>query len=86
MIYEEALAYLENYTWSKTWLDLGRTRELTAKLGEIRRRSLRFVHVGGSNGKGSTCAMICVRSRRAAGIGPACTQRHIYRPSVNAVR
>ena len=56
MTYEEALAYLENYTWSKTRLGLGRTRELTAKLGDPQKK-LRFVHVAGSNGKGSTCAM-----------------------------
>lgn len=57
MNYEEALAYLENYTWSKTRLGLGRTRELVAKLGDPQKQ-LRFVHVGGSNGKGSTCAMV----------------------------
>ncbi len=56
MTYEEALAYLENYTWSKTRLGLGRTRELAAKLGDPQKK-LRFVHVAGSNGKGSTCAM-----------------------------
>lgn len=50
MTYEEALAYLENYTWSKTRLGLGRTRELTAKLGDPQKK-LRFVHVAGSNGK-----------------------------------
>ena len=56
MTYEEALAYLEDYTWSKTRLGLGRTRELTRKLGDPQKK-LRFVHVAGSNGKGSTCAM-----------------------------
>ena len=56
MTYEEALAYLENYTWSKPRLGLGRTRELTAKLGDPQKK-LRCVHVAGSNGKGSTCAM-----------------------------
>lgn len=57
MTYEEALSYLENYTWSKTRLGLGRTRELVARLGDPQKK-LRFVHVGGSNGKGSTCAMV----------------------------
>lgn len=57
MTYEEALAYLENYTWSKTRLGLGRTRELCAKMGDPQKK-LKFIHVGGSNGKGSSCAML----------------------------
>ena len=57
MTYEEALAYLEDYTWSKTRLGLGRTRELCARLGDPQ-KELRFIHVAGSNGKGSTCAML----------------------------
>lgn len=57
MTYEEALAYLENYTWSKTRLGLGRTRDLCAKLGDPQKK-LKFIHVAGSNGKGSTCAML----------------------------
>ena len=57
MNYEEALGYLENYTWSKTRLGLGRTRELCSRMGDPQKK-LRFVHVAGSNGKGSTCAMI----------------------------
>ena len=36
-------------------LGLDRTRELLARLGNPQ-DSLRFVHVAGTNGKGSTCA------------------------------
>lgn len=57
MTYEEALAYLENYTWSKTRYSLDRTRELCARLGDPQKK-LKFIHVAGSNGKGSTCAML----------------------------
>lgn len=57
MTYEETLAYLENYTWSKTRLGLGRTRELCARMGDPQKQ-LKFIHVAGSNGKGSTCAML----------------------------
>ena len=54
---QEAIQYIEHYGWSTTRLGLGRTRELLRKLGDPQRR-LRFVHVAGSNGKGSTCAML----------------------------
>ena len=53
----EAIEYIENYTWSKTRLGLGRTRELLHAIGDPQRK-LKFVHVAGSNGKGSTCAML----------------------------
>lgn len=54
---QEAIDYIEHYGWSTTRLGLGRTRELLAKLGDPQKR-LRFIHVAGSNGKGSTCAML----------------------------
>ena len=57
MTAREAIAYIENQGWSKTRLGLGRTRELLEMLGEPH-KSLRFVHVAGSNGKGSVCAML----------------------------
>lgn len=54
---QEAISYIENYGWSTTKLGLERTRELLAAL-ENPQKKLRFIHVGGSNGKGSTCAML----------------------------
>ena len=54
---QEAIAYIENYTWSTTRLGLERTRALLRALGDPQ-RELKFVHVAGSNGKGSTCAML----------------------------
>ena len=57
MTAQEAIDYIEHYGWSTTRLGLGRTRELLQKLGDPQKR-LRFVHVAGSNGKGSTCAML----------------------------
>ncbi len=54
---QEAVAYIESYQWSATRLGLDRTRELLARLGDPQ-KGLRFVHVAGSNGKGSTCAMV----------------------------
>ena len=54
---KEAIDYIESYSWSKTRLGLGRERELLDKLGNPQKK-LKFVHVAGTNGKGSTCAML----------------------------
>ncbi|MCQ2552897.1 MAG: bifunctional folylpolyglutamate synthase/dihydrofolate synthase [Clostridia bacterium] len=54
---QEAISYIENYTWSTTRLGLDRTRQLLAALGNPQ-KSLKFIHVTGSNGKGSTCSML----------------------------
>ena len=57
MTEREAIEYIENQGWSETRLGLDRTRALLAALGSPQEK-LRFVHVAGSNGKGSTCAML----------------------------
>ena len=54
---QEAVSYIENYTWSTTRLGLGRTRALLHAIGDPQKQ-LKFIHVAGSNGKGSTCAML----------------------------
>ncbi len=54
---QDAIDYIENYTWSSTRLGLERTRELLHALGDPQKK-LKFIHVAGSNGKGSTCAML----------------------------
>ena len=60
MTVQEAIDYINNFTWSTTRLGLERTRELLCRLGDPQKR-LKFVHVAGTNGKGSTCAMLeCV--------------------------
>lgn len=61
---QEAVAYIENQGWSTTRLGLERTRELLRRLGAPQKK-LKFVHVAGSNGKGSTCAMLDAILRRA---------------------
>ena len=57
MTEREAISYIESQGWSATRLGLERTRELLAALGNPQKK-LKFVHVAGSNGKGSTCAML----------------------------
>lgn len=57
MTAQDAINYIEGCTWSRTRLGLGRTRELLSRLGDPQKK-LRFIHVAGTNGKGSTCAML----------------------------
>ena len=57
MNHDEAVAYIENAGWSATRLGLGRTRELLRRLGDPQKK-LTFIHVAGSNGKGSFSAMM----------------------------
>ncbi|MBQ9066709.1 MAG: bifunctional folylpolyglutamate synthase/dihydrofolate synthase, partial [Clostridia bacterium] len=57
MTKEEAIRYIDDFTWSQWRLGLDRTRELLARIGDPQ-KELKFVHVAGSNGKGSTCAML----------------------------
>ena len=57
MTEQEAINYIDNYTWSTTRLGLDRTRTLLHSLGDPQ-KNLKFIHVAGSNGKGSTCAML----------------------------
>ena len=64
MTEREAIAYIETYGWSKTRLGLGRTRELLARLGDPQ-KGMKFIHVAGSNGKGSACAMFEAIARAA---------------------
>ena len=61
---EQAISYIENYGWSTTRLGLDRTRALLAALGDPQ-KELKIVHVAGSNGKGSTCAMLASIMRAA---------------------
>lgn len=57
MEYREALSFLENLTKFGFNLGLGRIAELLRRLGNPH-RELKVVHVGGTNGKGSTTAML----------------------------
>ena len=57
MNYEEALRYIKNYRSGGISLGLDRMRLLCSYLGDPQNK-LRFVHVAGTNGKGSTSAYI----------------------------
>ena len=57
MTYNEALTYIHSICWKGSRLGLGRTRELLQKLGNPEKQ-LKFVHIAGTNGKGSCAAML----------------------------
>ncbi|MBQ8357833.1 MAG: bifunctional folylpolyglutamate synthase/dihydrofolate synthase [Clostridia bacterium] len=56
MTYQEALEYIHSVTWKGSRPGLSRITELLEKLGNPQDR-LKFIHVAGTNGKGSFCAM-----------------------------
>ena len=57
MDYEAAIKYLDGVSWLGSKPGLERVSELLERLGRPQDR-LRFVHVAGTNGKGSTCALL----------------------------
>src|SRR6266581_2603309 len=57
MTYEAAIQFLYSLRMFGTKLGLENTFKLAALAGHPQER-LRFIHVAGTNGKGSTCAML----------------------------
>ena len=57
MNYQQALEYIHAVQWAGHKPGLTRTRTLLAALGDPQQQ-LKFVHVAGTNGKGSTAAML----------------------------
>ncbi len=54
---DEAIAYIHSHGWETRAPGLDRIRELLRRLGDPQ-RELRFIHVAGTNGKGSVCACL----------------------------
>ena len=57
MNYEEALKYIHGVSWTFCKPGLERISELCARLGNPEKK-LKFIHVAGTNGKGSFCSML----------------------------
>ena len=57
MTYDEALQYIHSVEWLGSRPGLSRTQELLKKLGDPQ-KGIKFIHVAGTNGKGSTCSML----------------------------
>jgi dihydrofolate synthase / folylpolyglutamate synthase len=66
MTYADAIRFLYNLRWFGAKLGLDNTFKLAALAGNPQNQ-LRFIHVAGTNGKGSTCAML-ESIYRAAGL------------------
>ena len=64
MTLEEALHYIHAVCWKGSIPGLARISALLDKMGHPE-RTLKFVHVTGTNGKGSTCAMVASVLRQA---------------------
>ncbi len=57
MTYQETLSYIHAVQWAGHKPGLSRTQALLSALGNPH-QTLKFVHVAGTNGKGSTCAIM----------------------------
>ena len=64
MEYKEALDYINGVSWLGSRPGLERVTELLERLGRPQ-DALRFVHVAGTNGKGSACAMLASVLKKA---------------------
>lgn len=64
MNYKEALEYIHTINWQFCKPGLERTRELCSMLGNPQNK-LKFIHVAGTNGKGSFCSMLSSILREA---------------------
>lgn len=57
MNYQQALEYIHSVSWMGSKPGLERTRKLLSLMGNPQDK-LRYIHVAGTNGKGSVCAML----------------------------
>ena len=74
----EAIAYIHSVCWKGSIPGLGRTQELLRRMGNPEKQ-LKFVHIAGTNGKGSTAAMTASILRKAGYRTGLYTSPYIYR-------
>lgn len=77
MEYTEAIEYLKNLTKFGFNFGLGRIEELMRRLGDPHRR-LNIIHIGGTNGKGSTTAMTVAMLQASGYRTGAFTSPHLH--------
>ena len=75
---EQAIAYIHSVCWKGSIPGLGRTQELLKKMGNPEKK-LKFVHIAGTNGKGSTAAMTASILSKAGYRTGLYTSPYIYR-------
>ena len=73
----EALAFINSVSWKGNVPGLSRTFGLLELMGNPQ-NDLKYIHVGGTNGKGSTCAMVSSILRKAGYTVGMYTSPHIY--------
>ena len=74
----EAIEYIHSVFWKGSIPGLGRTQELLAKMGNPE-KDLKYIHIAGTNGKGSTAAMTASILRKAGYRTGLYTSPYIYR-------
>lgn len=74
----EAIEYIHSVCWKGSIPGLGRTQALLEKMGNPEKK-LKFVHIAGTNGKGSTAAMTASILRKAGYRTGLYTSPYIYR-------
>ena len=78
MTAQQAIEYIHSVFWKGSIPGLGRTQTLLAKMGNPEKK-LKFVHIAGTNGKGSTAAMTASILRKAGYTVGLYTSPYIYR-------
>jgi len=74
----EAIEYIHSVFWKGSVPGLGRTQELLHRMGNPEKK-LKFIHIAGTNGKGSTAAMTASILRKAGYRTGLYTSPYIYR-------
>ena len=78
MDYQEALSYIDGVAWFGSKPGLSRVTELLHALGDPQDR-LKFVHIAGTNGKGSCAAMLASVLKAAGYKTGLFTSPYLYR-------
>ena len=78
MTVEQAIAYIHSVFWKGSIPGLSRTQTLLSLIGNPEKK-LKFIHIAGTNGKGSTAAMTASILRKAGYKTGLYTSPYIYR-------
>ena len=78
MTVEQAIEYIHSNYWNGGTFGLGRTVELLELMGHPE-KGLKFIHIGGTNGKGSTASMSANILRKAGYTVGLYTSPYIFR-------
>ena len=78
MTAEQAIEYIHSVCWKGSIPGLGRTKKLLSLMGDPHKQ-LKYVHIAGTNGKGSTAAMTASILRKAGYKTGLYTSPYIYR-------